>query len=296
MRLTARSALASAALLLSSPAFAQEPPPASSEIVVTGTREREQQVRDFVAALTPAPRTGTIPRFIDEVCPRVVGLVPAQNEAVAERLRTVAVAAGLPVAGNGCAPNMFVIVTRDKRAFIERLASRRPESFAMMTALQIRRLARSPGPAAAWQLEGLVNNHGIPLVFDADLNAFRNQTFEAASRIRTPTRTAFDAAVLVVETASLDGLTPIQLGDYAAMRLFAKVDPERLPASAPPTILNVLTAPMGSPVPITMTNWDLAFLRGLYGVAPDVYVSGQRSDMARRIGQELDAAQAPERD
>ncbi len=297
MRCSARAAFMSAALLLSAPAAAQEEQPsAASEIVVTGARERERQVRDFVSALTPAHRDETIPRFIDEVCPHVSGLVPAQNEAVADRLRSVAEAAGLPVAGRRCAANLFVVVTRDKGEFIRTLASRRPESFAMMTALQIRRLARSPGPAAAWQLEGLVDNHGTPLVFDLELNAFRNDTFEAASRIRTPARTAFDAAVLVVESEALDGLTPLQLGDYAAMRLLAKVDPARLPANAPQTILNVLTTPMGSPVPITMTNWDLAFLRSLYSVAPDVYVSGQRSDMARRMIREVDRAAARERE
>ncbi|WP_166041606.1 hypothetical protein [Sphingosinicella sp. YJ22] len=295
MRLTARATLVAIALMLSAPAAAQdEPPPASSEIVVTGAREREQQVREFVTALTPAPRTGSIPRFIDEVCPLVVGLVPAQRIAVADRIRAVGGEVGMPVAGANCAPNLFVVVTRDKRAFVETLARRRPESFAMMTALQIRRLARSPGPAVAWQLEGMVDSDGIPLYWDSDLNAYRNQSFDAASRIRATSRLAFDAAILVVETESLDGLTPIQLGDYAAMRLLAKVDPARLPASTPPTILNVLTTPMGSPVPITMTNWDLAFLRGLYGVAPNVYVSGQRSDIARRVLRDVDSAAAQE--
>ena len=297
MSLTFRAVLLSAALLLPAPALAQEEPdPAPSEIVVTGTRERERQVRDFVSALTPAPRDGSIPRLIDEVCPHVTGLVPAQNQAVADRLRSVAEAAGLRVAGQSCVPNLFVVVTSDKGAFIRTLASRRPDSFGTLTALQIRRLARSPGPAAAWQLEGLVDNNGTPLRWDPELNTFRNDTIEPASRIRSPTRTAFDSAVLVVESEALDGLTPLQLGDYAAMRLLAKVDPDRLPPNAPQTILSVLTTPMGSPVPITMTSWDLAFLRSLYSVAPDVYVSGQRSDMARQMIRDVDRAAAQERD
>ena len=104
------------ALLFAIPVAAQDPAPSppSSEIVVTANPDREEQVRDFVGALTPA-RGGSIPRFIDAVCPGATGLGPAQKEAVIARLRTVAAAAGIPVGQAGCVPNMFVIVTADKR-------------------------------------------------------------------------------------------------------------------------------------------------------------------------------------
>jgi hypothetical protein len=201
----------------------------------------------------------------------------------------VAGAAGLGVAPSGCTPNAIVFVTRNKREFIQTLNRRRPQSFETLTPAQITRLAHSPGPAAAWQLEGLVDADGVPLYMDPQLGALRNNGFASASRIRAQTRSAFDAAALVVESRALEGLTTIQLADYAAMRLLAKVDPARLPANAPTTILNVLTTPMGSPAPITMTNWDLAFLRGLYGSEPDLQVSGQRSEIGRLVNRELQA-------
>lgn len=204
-------------------AHAQEVPPAppSEEIVVTGTRDRDEQVRDFVTALTPAPQ-GTISRFIDEVCPQAVGLAPAQNERVAVRLRKIAGAASLKVASAGCVPNSFVIVTRDKRSFINALAARQPDAFAMMSAREVRRLARSPGPAAAWQLEGPVDANGIPLRWDEQLGAYGNRSSNKASRIRAHGGRGFDASVVVVESGALNGLTATQLADYAAMRLFAK--------------------------------------------------------------------------
>ncbi|HEY0325262.1 MAG TPA: hypothetical protein VGC46_04705, partial [Allosphingosinicella sp.] len=183
MHLIARAVLASTALLLCMPAAAQEQQPESSEIVVTGAREREQQVREFVTALTPAP-SGSIPRMIEEVCPHVVGLAPSQNEAVAARLRSVAGAAGLGVAPSGCTPNAIVIVTRNKREFIQTLNRRRPQSFETLTPAQITRLAHSPGPAAAWQLEGLVDADGVPLYVDPQLGALRNNGFASGSRIR----------------------------------------------------------------------------------------------------------------
>lgn len=128
MRFAARTALTTAALLLGLPAAAQkaqqEPPPEPKqpEILVTGTRSLDEQVSEFVRVLSPARSSGTIPRFLDATCPAVVGLTPKQNEAVATRLRAVATAAQIKVAGPGYAPNALVIVRPDKRAFIEELA------------------------------------------------------------------------------------------------------------------------------------------------------------------------------
>lgn len=293
MRLIACTAIMSAALSWASPAIAQEGEvaPPSSEIVVTGTRDRDQQVRDFVGALTPAPG-GSIPRMIDAMCSTVAGLSPAQKEAVAARLRQVAAAAGIRNAEPGCVPNMFVIVTRDKRAFVELLSEKRPESFGMMSAREIGRLARSPGPAAAWQLEGPVNVSGVPLAWSDDLRAYVDHSTEAASRLRTVGRRGFDAAALVVEAGALDGLTPVQLADYAAMRLLGKFDPTRLPVNAPTTILTVLTTPMGNSVSNTMTQWDLGLLRGLYAVTPNLNPTSQRSQIAGQVTQDLKAADA----
>jgi hypothetical protein len=292
MRLAARAAILVAALSLAAPAPAQaqeqQPAePSSPDVVVTGTREGREQVRDFVGALTPA-RSGSIARFIDRVCPYVTGLQPAQNEQVAARLRLIADAAGLEIAGSDCAPNAFVIVTNDKSAFIDALRRRQPAAFATMTSRQIHRLSRTPGPAAAWQLEGPVDADGIPLAWDSLLGAYRNDTAGAASRLTSGGGRAFDAAALVVESRALEGLTWIQLADYAAMRLFAQLDPARLRGTPPPTILTALTAPMGSPVPITMTSWDLGFLRGLYGSRMDLHPNSQRSEIVREVSRELE--------
>ncbi len=281
-------------MLFASSAAAQErkpAPPPPSEIVVTGTLDREEQVKDFVGALTPA-RGGSIPFFIDTACPKVTGLGPAQKAAVVARLRVVAQTAGIPLGGANCVPNLFVIVTPDKRAFIELLARKQPDSFGSMSPREIGRLARTAGPAVAWQLEGPVTLSGTPLRFDEAIGAYVNPTSEPASRLNANGRRGFDAAALVVETGSLDGITLIQLADYAAMRLFAKLDPSRLPDRAPTTILTVLTTPMGSSVPITLSNWDLGFLRGLYTVTPGLAPSSHRSQIAGKVMRELDNSKA----
>ena len=86
---------------------------------------------------------------------------------------------------------------------------------------------------------------------------------------------------------SLSGLTVIQLADYAAMRAFAQVDPSRLEKSAAPTILTILDAPMGSAVPITLTEWDLAYLKALYSSTENRLAGQQRHEMGNKIAREL---------
>lgn len=119
-----------------------------------------------------------------------------------------------------------------------------------------------------------------------------DRTTRRGSRITAPGRLHFSAAVVVVEADALDGLTTTQLADYAAMRAFAKTDPARLPPSPPPTILTVLDVPMGGAVPITLTEWDLGFLRGLYDSQANLYGAAQRSQIRRKLESSLSEAES----
>ena len=95
-----RSALFAAALI-SVPAAAQDSAPADApfEVVVVGNRHCEQQIPDFVDALSDASPNSAIARFDgSSVCPTAVGLSDAQNGAIAARMRNVAFGAGEMIA------------------------------------------------------------------------------------------------------------------------------------------------------------------------------------------------------
>jgi hypothetical protein len=291
-----RIALGAASLFAAAGAAAQEAPPAADdpEIVVTG-QDIDQQISDFVGALTQAPPRGQLSRFEHKVCPAAIGLPPGQKQAVVTRIRRVAEAAGLEVGGARCIPNVLLMVTSDKRAFLEALERKHDYYFGDLSPGQVRRLVREPGPATAWQLQGPpldsdgveMSQGGAAALPGADY--YVNRTVKAPSRIAAAARPQFQAAALVVEQRALDGLTTLQLADYAAMRLFARTDPERLAAAGPATILKVLDAPMGSEVPLTLTAWDLAFLKGLYAATDNLYAASQRTEIKRRIEKELEA-------
>jgi hypothetical protein len=279
--------LVCAGMVVVSPAAAQEArqPAGDQEIVVTGNADVERQLADFVGALTQVPNGGQLSRFETAVCPTVVGVSPTRKDAVVGRMKVVARAAGLAVGGSGCVPNVLLVVTGDKRAFLDALRKKHPYYLGGMSTAAVRRLIAEPGPAAAWQVDGPLRNadgrelqtNGVPL----------NRTTRPDSRLSAGARPQFAAAAVVVESKALEGLTTTQLADYAAMRAFTRADPSKLPASTP-TILNILEAPMDAEVPITLTDWDLAFLRSFYAAPSNLTAASQRSQIRRGVKRALE--------
>ena len=290
--------LAAAALAAAGPLVAQPAPPvhatapapgatqsSEQDVIVTGRLEREREIRDFVGALTQsAPMTGQISRFEDAICPAAYGLSASVRETIVNRMRQVAAYVGLRVARAGCRPNLLLMVTRDKRAFLGQLADRYPQYFDEEENSP-RRVIAQPGPVSAWHAAIELNAEGQPLSVQGGFGV--NRTGRGQSHITASTRPVFTAAAVVVESQALTGLSTIQLADYALMRGLARTDPHRLTAASPPSILTAIEAPMGSEVPITITRWDLGFLRGLYASQANLRAPQQRGEIGRQVGSEL---------
>lgn len=269
--------------LLAAPAAAQDDAP----IIVTGQRDVEQQIEAFVGALTKTSPRGQIGRFETSICPGAFGMPDAQRAAVRDRIQAVAKAVGLKVGDADCTPNLVVVVADDKPGFLKTLGKKYYYMFGDRTPTQVRQIIAESGPATAWQIQSMVNGDGRPVFNESDTPV--NRSTRRPSRITPPTRPAFMAAVVVVESKALEGLSTTQLADYAAMRAFARIDPARIDASAPSTILRVLDAAADSEVPITLTQWDFGFLKGLYSSPNNLYAPSQRSEIGRAMGKELES-------
>ena len=289
-----------ASAIMSPPADVPPPPGEQSAIVVQGQRASERQIRNFIQELTPAPVHGQLGRFESPVCPAAVGLGPVQNEQVKDRLRRVADAAGMEVAKAKCHPNVIVIVTRDKNALLKRMGSKRSDYFPIgQSGFDYHSLLDPGTPAAAWQIEQTRGADG------RQLQEVRNSTevgrdgvlvqrvFGSATRLTPMARKEFSASVVVVQADALAGLTTTQLADYAAMRAFVRTDPSKLTASAANSILNVVTTPIGAPVPLTLTAWDMSFLKAYYASRLNNFAANQRSEMREKMSQDLGGAEEP---
>jgi hypothetical protein len=263
------------------------------EIVVEGRRDIDRQVSNFVKALTDVPMSGQISRFDWAVCPSVAGLSDRQNALAAQRIRQVADAAGIKVGKAGCKGNVLLLVAGDVPAMVKWLRSKHSDLFAGVTSRQLRELSRG-GPAVAWHIEGRLDADGVEVPFDRVTGQYTVERTDTPSRISTTSRPHFAGAVVVVGNSALEGLTVVQLADYAAMRAFARTDPARLRESSPPSILSAIEAPMGSEVPITLTQWDLAYLKALYSATENRLAGQQRGEMSREMVKELSKTQGEE--
>lgn len=267
--------------------------PDSRDIVVQGIRDIDRQVGNFVRALTDVPMSGQISRFDWAVCPNVVGLSDQQNAMAADRMRQVAEAAGIRVGKAGCNGNILLIVADDVPGVVKWLRSKHSDLFHGVPARQMRELSRG-GQVAAWHVEGLLDADGVEVPRDRDTGQYVIERTGTPSRISTVSRPHFAASVVVVDSRALEGLTVVQLADYAAMRAFARTDPSRLRDSSAPSILSVIDAPMGSAVPITLTQWDLAYLKALYSSTENRRAGQQRGEISRQMARELAKRQGEE--
>lgn len=281
-----------AALTLSAggPALAQDARNGSEQapIIVEG-RSPDQAIRALVESLPPAPANGHIARFEHTACPAVLGIPPDQRLAVAARMRAVGAAAGVPMGSARCHPNVLVLVTPDKRQFIEQLARRFPTYLGELSRREIARLAQSPGPTAWWHLSGMVDADGREIHPASDSVPILRTT-RAGSRLTEQAHSEFIGSALVVEARALEGLTTTELADYAAMRTFSGADPARLTDRNLSTILTLLDTPMGSEAPVTLTSWDLAFLESLYRSSANTYAPGQRGEIQAGMRRALERA------
>lgn len=284
------SALLSGATAM--PASAQESgEPEDPGIVVQGQREQRKKIREFLGALAPGHRSDQIGQFRHDACPVALGLGEQLDKAITRRIRQVAVSAGVPLAKPDCRPNVMVLFAPDKKEFVEALYKAHPGVFGGRSARQMRRLADEPGPATAWHVESRMNEDGSPMSQDAETGVLYSESSNGASRLRSPTVPHFLGAILVIERNVLGGLATTQVADYAAMRVFADIDPRRLPEGAD-TILSVLEDARveGGPIALSLTRWDLSFLKSLYATDNSLYAPGQRNQMRHMFEKDLKKA------
>ncbi len=262
--------------------MAQEKPPSSAdapdEIVVVGREAGEKQMRDFVRGLTWAPHARTIARFEgDWLCPIAFGLSVRYNQLLTERMRKVAKAAGIGLAPERCTPNAVAIFADDKRATVRQLERERPQMFPEDPI----RLPDEPGRAIAWRVLGKVDIDGVRT------HGVVARSTRPASRLVELVRPVFDLSVVVIERGSLEGFTTVQVADYSIMRLLTTANPARAQDSGAPTIVSILTTPKDQPTPVTLTAWDMSFLRALYALPMNRGAAAQRGLISDRMRRDL---------
>ncbi|MEP2101275.1 MAG: hypothetical protein ABJP02_01480 [Parasphingorhabdus sp.] len=300
--------LMSGLALFSSPLSATltDPRAPNEDIVVTGNKTTKGAIADFIKATIATPKggrhEGQYARFPSAVCPKVVGLSEENKKQVEKRMRGVALAADMRVAGEGCTPNVFVMVVADGDEAVTKLRKKRSRLFGGMPHYERERIAKSGGPSYSWKRiqtgsaeTGALQNSDETDILPTDEMAkteVATMNSNVKSRIKRTTEQAMTHSFLLLERDALVDLTTIQIADYAAMRSYMDTRDGSTSAAPAYSILSLFdTANPQNKRPASVSEMDLVLLSSLYNSPADLSASMQSAAMLHRFEKELTSRQ-----
>jgi hypothetical protein len=306
------------------PAWGAEPASPAKEgaplesITVTASKPTEAAINGFVTAhATPTRVAGKLARWKTGICPLTVGLAPLFAKYVTQRVRDVAASVGAPVDKDAsCKANIQIVFTTTPQALLDNVRKDHPIYLGYFdNRLQSARLATvthaiqswystatsdlhghpevdtpNPGgvefemPAPAIPQIGLGGGGGIAGTYTMNLPyaSIRNVT---GGRLGDGLSSEFYSVIIVAEPAKLLDFEVGTVADYIAMLALSQPgsvdDCQQLPS-----ITNILS-PGCSMSTRTITDGDLAYLRGLYKMTPDSNLQVQRDEVRYQMEQVL---------
>lgn len=283
-------ALACLGLTLAAPLSSAQtaPAPTDEEVVVRGVATRDA-LQAFVGQMAAASRTqNQLARWDRKICPGIAGLRTRYAQFINDRMAQRAYDVGLDVGEPGCKANILILVSNDPDAYARELADDHPSAMGIFgdegrNTLGRRALARfvgSDAPVRWWHVSNTVDR-------DTGERAYMVAN-RSPSLMRRSTRQDFGAAFIIVDANRLSAINFDwgALADYLAMAALAQLDAEA-DIENYPTILNLFAA---RSTVRALTDWDVAYLRGLYGATRDAVSTGrQQGDIARSMGRDLNA-------
>lgn len=302
------SAATVVALLALSQAAGQQPEPQpQADLVVTGVRpEQIQSFVEQVSAVPPSVRQ--IARWDEDICFRVAGLPAEQGQVIVDRVSYRAEMVGLHAGRQGCRPNVFVFFAADADGFTHQLVERDRSLFAYFHEENVVTLGQealssfvdTPRAVRWWHVTQTRGADGDNLGSDQTQVAAPppprpeelkgrpdgfsgvQVTRSQGSRVRSVERQDFNRVVIIVDGQKAAGYPVDGIADYIAMVTLAQIDPNAQTRDYP-SILN-LFADDPDAVSFEMTNWDLAYLDGLYrSTRNSASVTQQIRDISRRM-------------
>ncbi|MBF0665249.1 MAG: hypothetical protein IR159_06850 [Brevundimonas sp.] len=246
------------------------------DVEVTG-RTLDAMIRSFVDEVAEPNRRRGLARWDDRICIGVANLRGEPAQYIIDRVSTVAADLGVVPGEPGCTPNVIIIASDDADGLAQTLVEERRRAFRMggsgmdrgRTALEA--FVASDRPVRWWQVSMPTDSEtgGRAVRIPGECSGACSApgdfaptiSVSAASRLTTQIVDYIFRTVVILDIDQITALSGQQLADYVAMVTLAQIDPEADP-SGYASILNVFEEPDAV---AGLTEWDQAYLRGLYG-------------------------------
>ena len=265
----------------------------TSENVVVNAASLQEMVREFVGEVSEAGQLDQLGRWDRTICPGVAGMRQHYAQVLIDRIAQIALTVGLQVGEPGCSPNVLIYVTENSDLLAHELVtqhgalvSRRHTHGNTRGRDALRDFATTPRTVRWWHVTRTHSGDGFAVGQGESVRV------REASRLRRGTREDFDRVLIIIDARRIHGYRFGAVADYVAMSALAQIDPDSETRGFE-TILNLFDDG-AEPRPRTITEWDLAYLDGLYHMTRDANDDGrQRADIARRMRRQVDAQPAP---
>jgi|CXWL01.1.fsa_nt_gi hypothetical protein len=240
-------------------------------------------------------------RWDRRICPGVVGATRAQAQYILDRIAARAASLDLRVGEPGCRANIAIIISSDADELARLLVEEHRDAMGYYSEAgenargreAFREFAETPRPVRWWHVAQTMSTGGQQPGEGASAMGSGGQGIAntiqsySSSRLRSATRQDFTRAIIVVDGARLGGVTLGALSDYLAMVSLSQVSPDS-DTSDFDTILNLFDASAGRR-PQGLTEWDLAYLNGLYATPAGASSRQQQRAIGAIIERDLSA-------
>jgi hypothetical protein len=255
------------------------------EVTVTAHRaELVRRVSKFVSEIAAVENGEGIPLWQAPVCPLVSGLSEQEGEYILDRLSEVARTARVPLAGEHCRPNLYILVHPQPKELLRAMEKRNfVYTFGYdASAMVVDNFISTPRAVRVWYRPHEETAEGLPIV--GFCPPYPKCLHEPnTNRLKYNVVWTLSHVFVIVDETRLQAVSRGQLADYLAMVALVHVKPGAKLVDVP-TILKLFD---GSPqaAPAGMTDWDMAFLKAAY--ATDQAAKLQRSEIAHQMVSEL---------
>jgi hypothetical protein len=262
-----------AAALPAAPAPAQTPAAQTpQDIVIVGQRLKDA-LRQFVDSTTQSGPTDQIARWDRQICPKVIGIDPPQAEFMTHRITEIAKIVGVRTGRSTCPTMLAIVFTVDATALADTIAADFPSDNWKVRAL-LKQFVDSARPVRWISLSdecgGERTDSGCPL---------------PNSRLVKATSPILHAMLIIVDARKIHGFSIGEMSDYLAV--VALGNPPL--ATDPPanSILSLFSRPTPNGLDNRMTDYDVSFLVGLYGIRLNLDAASQRTSIVSRMTRDL---------
>ena len=300
MGLTSLAAAALLSVLQPAPvpsAPAASPPPEAEpdtvdEVVVEGRRRR---LNEYVREQAAPTKRGRLGRWTGSVCPGVVGLPQKYASYLVDRIAIEAQTVGLRVGEPGCDPDIIILMT-DEPERVQALRKKARSVFAYHPwknepeggggKQTLDEFLTSERPVRWWHVSQVAAADGRPMGGLELEPGVRIPviTGTVSGRLQSNTQETFARVIVIVDTRQLKGVTYEALASYLAMVTLAQLEPEAEPGALPSILALFRDRDAGLNPVETLTEWDRAYLKGLYAAPANARgVSAQRGAIRRSL-------------